>query len=97
MRYNNLSTKRCVLYLFLVKTHVVALEVQRDNKDKIINLSKEKCNAIADSRYRYPSATCICLRHKKYTLTSSPIPSLSSSPYDCRDPEEIGGTINLFF
>ena len=99
MRYENLLMKRYVLWLFLLKTYVFALQVQRDDRDKILNLTKEKCNDIVDSRYRVRSSTCICSRHNKCTLTSSPslIPSPSSSPYGCKDPEEIGGTITIYF
>ena len=88
MRYENLSMERCVLYLFLLKTYVVALQVQRGDKDEIFNLSEEQCKNIVDSKYSKRDYTCTCSKKEKYTLTSS--------PYGCRDLDIKGGTTNIF-
>ena len=83
-----MSMERCVLYLFLLKTYVVALQVQRGDKDEIFNLSEEQCKNIVDSKYSKRDDTCTCSKKEKYTLTSS--------PYGCRDLDIKGGTTNIF-
>lgn len=95
MRYEDLSMERCVLYLLLLKTYGTALQVQRDNRDEILNLSMKKCNAIVNSRYLNQRGTCKCSGRNKDTLTSSLISSSSSSPYGCIDRESKGGTIYI--
>ena len=92
MLYKNLSMERCVLSLFLLKTYIVALQVQRGDKDEIFNLSEEQCKDIVDSKYGKRDDTCTCSKNDKYTLTSS----LSSIPYGCRDLDRKGGTTNIF-
>ena len=92
MRYENLSMERWILCLFLLKTCAVALQVQRRDKDKILNLSEDQCKNIVDSKYGKRDNTCTCSKKEKYTLTSS----LNSNPYGCRDLDIKEGTTNIF-
>ena len=92
MQHKTLSMKRIVLCLFLLKTYLVALQVQRGHKDEIFNLSKEQCDDIVDSKYEKRDDTCTCSKKDKHTVTSS----LSSRLYGCRDLDIKGGTINIF-
>ena len=92
MQYKNLSMKRFVLCLYLLKAYAVALQVQRADKDKILNLSDKQCKDIVNSKYERRDGTCTCSKKDKYTLTSS----LRSRPYGCRDLDIKGGTINIF-